>query len=173
MNEESAFVLQGGVSAVAIAFLQQAVLRMIPYAAPSIVLIALDLLWGIRAAKCRGERARLSTAVRRSVTKTFSYVCWLVLATTMAVAFGQNWIEWAILGLVYVNELSSIVGNYLETKGLKVNWRYVADTVFRLGGQKVGVDASDVDSSQFVEPIRKPKPGRNEKEQFVKKGGKK
>lgn len=155
MTEESSFVLQGGVSATAIAFLQQAVLRMIPYAAPSLVLLILDLIWGIKAAKCRGERARLSTAVRRSTTKMFSYFCWLVLATTTAIAFSQNWLEWTILGLVYLNELSSIVGNYLETKGLQVNWKYVWNTIFKLGGQKVGLDASDVDSSQFVKPIEK------------------
>lgn len=166
MNEESAFVLQGGVSTVAVAFLQQAVLRMIPYAVPSIVLIALDLLYGIRAAKYRGERARLSTAVRRSVTKLFSYACWLILASTLAIAFEHEWIEWAVLGLVYVNELSSIIGNYLETKGLEVSWKDVFRAVFKIGGQKVGVDTEGIDPAEFVKPIEKP---RDAKGRFVKR----
>jgi len=147
--------MEGGVSAAIVAFLQTAVLRMIPYAIPSVALLVLDLVYGIKAAKTRGERVRLSTAVRRSTTKLFSYIVWLILASTLAIAFQHNWIEWAVLGLVYMNELGSIIGNYLETKGLQMNWKYVFNTIFKLGGQKVGVDASDVDTSQFVKPIEK------------------
>ena len=84
MTEEGSLAMQGGVSAAAVAFLQEAVLRMIPYSVPALVLIILDLIYGIRAAKIRekaaraakqpSERIRLSTAVRRSITKIFSYL---------------------------------------------------------------------------------------------------
>lgn len=174
MTQEGSFILQGGVSSVAVAFLQSAVLRMIPYAVPSIVLIALDLLWGIRAARYRGERVRLSTAFRRSITKAFSYVCWLVLASTCAIAFDHLWIEWVILGLVYVNELASIVGNYLETKGLEISWKNVNRALFKIGGQKAGVDTDGIDPNGFVRPIEKPKykPIRNAKGQYVSRKNK-
>lgn len=157
MTEEGAFVIQGGVSAAAIAFLQQAVLRMIPYAVPSVVLIALDLVYGIKAARYRKERVTLSTAMRRTVTKTFGYVCWLILASTMALAFNQQWLEWAILGLVYANEFASIIGNHLETKGLELNWKNINRAIFHLGGQRAGLDTSGIDPNGFVKPIESPK----------------
>lgn len=170
MSEEGVFALEGGISAVAVAFLQQAVLRMIPYAVPSVIFIILDLRWGIKAAKYRGERVSVSTAIRRSMNKVFGYICWLILASTMAVAFGREWLEWSVLGLVYVNELASIVGNYLETKGLEIDWKNVFRAGFKIGGQKAGVDTDGIDPVDFVRPVERP---RNAKGQFVKKGGKK
>lgn len=163
MTEESSLVLQGGVAATAVAFFQQAVLRMIPFSVPAVALLFLDLIYGMRAAHCRNERVRLSTALRRSITKLWSYVCWLILASTLALAFGQGWLEWTVLGAVYLNELASIVGNYLETKGLEVSWAMVFNTIFKIGGQKFGVDTSDIDASEFVKP-KEPKTSR-----FVKK----
>ena len=170
MTEESQFVLQGSVSATAVAFLQTAVLRMIPYSLPALVLVVLDLVYGIKAARYRGERVRFSTAIRRTTTKVFSYICWIILASTLAVAFGHTWLEWVVLGLVFANEFASIISNFLETKGLEVNWKSVNKAIFHLGAQKAGLDASGVDTDGFVRPIQKPKgkPVRNSKGQFVK-----
>lgn len=167
MTEESSFVLQGSVSSVAVAFFQQAVLRMIPYAIPSVFLIFLDLIYGIKRAKSKKEKVRLSTAVRRSVTKTFSYVCWLILASTMALAFQQGWLEWAILGLVYLNELASIVGNYLETKGITFSWVGFYRWVMRVISGKAGVAMEEAEAADI---IKRP---RNAKGQFVSKKNKK
>lgn len=174
MTEESSLVLEGGVAATTIAFLQTAVLRMIPYALPSVVLIALDLVYGIKAANYRGEKVRLSTAIRRTTTKLFGYVCWLILASTLSLAFEQRWLEWAILGLVYANELASIVSNHLETKGLEISWKNVNKAIFHFGAQKAGLDDDGIDPNGFVRPIQKPKykPLRNSKGQFVKKNKK-
>ena len=135
MTEQSSFIVQGSVSSVAVAFLQAAVLRMIPYAVPAVALIALDLLYGVKAAKYRGEDVRFSTAISRTVTKTFSYICWIILASTLSLAFSKEWIEWFVLGLVYVNELVSIFGNYLETKGVRLSlenvYKWMLKIVFK------------------------------------------
>lgn len=169
MTEESQFVLQGGVSATAIAFLQTAVLRMIPYSCPALFLVLLDLIYGIKAARYRGEKVRLSTAIRRTVTKIFSYICWIILASTLAVAFDHTWLEWLVLGLVFANEFASIVANYLETKGLELNWANINKAIFHFGAQKAGLDDDGIDPNGFVRPIQKPKsnPIRNAKGQFV------
>lgn len=165
MNEQSAFILQGSVSATAIAFLQSAVLRMIPYVVPSIIFIILDLIYGVRAAKCRGERVRLSTAISRTITKTFSYLCWVILASTTALAFSVTWVEWLILFCVYGNEFSSIIGNYLETKGLELSMKDLYRLAFRKGVEKVGIA---VDAAE-AEGIIKEKQPRDKKGRFVKK----
>lgn len=155
MTEESAFITQGSVTAAAVAFLQAAVLRMIPFAVPALVLIILDLIYGCKAASFRKERVRFSTALRRTLTKTFCYICWLILASTLALSFEKEWLEWGVLGLVYLNELSSIVGNYFESKGLKVVWPNFLKAIIGIFGQKTNTDTSGIDPGSFVEPIEK------------------
>ena len=162
MSQEQSFILQGGVSSVLVAYFQNVVLRMIPYAVAAVPLIILDLIYGIQAAKYRGERARLSTAVRRSVTKTFSYVCWLILATSLAISFELKWIEWVVLGSVYVNELASIVGNYLETKGIKFSYAGFLRLLFKKGADKVGIEITSEEVKEIIKP-------RDSHGRFVKK----
>lgn len=162
MTEENAFIIQGSVSATAIVFFQTAILRMVPYAVPGLCLIALDLLFGIRAASFRGERVRFSTAIRRTMTKTFSYLCFIVLASTLAVAFGKDWLEWFVLGLVYANEFASIVGNYLETKGITLSFADLYRWIFKKAGQQVGVEVTDEDAANII------KQKRDAKGRFVK-----
>lgn len=165
MNEESSLILQGSVATTAVAVMQAAVLRMIPYAVPAIALLFLDLVYGIKAAIYRGEQVRTSTAVRRSVTKLFSYICWLILASTLAIAFKLQWLEWGVLGLVYANELASIAGNYLETKAIDFSFVAFLRLLFKKGAGHAGVEVSDDD----VNEILKPKQPRNAKGQFVKR----
>ena len=162
-------ITASGIATASIIFFREAVTNMVPWLFCAIPLILLDLNFGVKAAKYRKETVRFSRAFRRTFGKIVEYFAWVTFAATASLAFEVKWVEFVVLGAVYANELASILGNYLETRGLKVNWKYVADTIFKLGGQKVGVDASDVDSSQFIEPINKPKPGRNEKGQFVSK----
>lgn len=170
-NNTVSILVQGGVSATALAFFSDSIMKMIPWLIVAVPLIVLDLIWGIKAAKYRGDRIRFSTAFRRTFGKGTEYFCWVVLASTLSIAFGTQWVEWAVLGVVILNEFSSIIGNYLETKGLEVSWKYVFNSILNLGGQKVGVDASGVDTGKFVRPIEKrPRnPLRNEKGQFVRR----
>ena len=160
-------ITASGIATASILFFREAVTNMIPWLICAVPLILLDLNFGVKAARYRKEPVRFSRAFRRTFGKVVEYFAWVCFAATASLAFEIKWVEMVVLGAVYVNELASIFGNYLETRGLKVNWKYVFDTIFKLGGQKVGVDASDVDSSQFIEPIKKTKPGRNEKGQFA------
>ena len=169
MTEESSFVIEGSVTTVAVAFLKESVLRMIPYSIVAVPLIALDLIYGVKAAKYRKERVRVSTAIRKTVTKSFGYACWIILASTLALSFNLEWLEWAILGLVFLNELSSIVGNYLETKGLELSWKAIGATVSRIFGQKTGIDTEGINPADFVQQKEKPKQPRNSKGQFTSK----
>ena len=77
------------------------------------------------------------------------------------------WLEWVILGAVYANELVSVVGNYFETKGLRVSWRGFFNAVIGIFGQKTNTDTSGIDVGNFVEPI--PDKPRDSKGRFVSK----
>lgn len=170
MNDQVSYtVAVGGASATALAFFSDSLTHMIPWLIAAVPLIILDLRFGIRAAKHRGEKIRLSTAFRRTFGKAVEYFCWIVLAATLSLAFQKAWIEWAVLGVVVINEFASIIGNFLETKGLEISWPNVFRALFHFGAQKAGLDDDGIDPNGFVRPIQKPKPQpiRNEKGQFV------
>jgi len=157
-------VVQGGITVTALAFLHSALTRMIPYAIVAIPLILLDLVWGIRAARYRKERVTFSRAFRRTMSKAFDYICWIIIGASVSVVFQTRWLEWVIIGLVMFNEIASVVSNYFETKGVEISLVSLWRLVFRKGAEKVGVA---VDKEE-VEEIIKPKP-RDAKGRFTKK----
>lgn len=167
MEEEGALVMQSSISATAVVFLQEAVLRMIPYSVPALFLIALDLLYGVRAAKYRGEKVRVSTAIRRSVTKCFSYVCWIIIASTLALAFKKDILEWVVLGVVYFNEMASIVGNYLQTKGIEFSFVGFYRWLLKVIAGKAGEAMDSAEAEGII--IGKDGKARDKKGRYTKK----
>lgn len=133
-------LLEGGVATTAVIFLQEAVTNMIPFLIIAVILIFVDLYFGIKAAKKREEQVRPSRALRRTVGKMVEYVCWVILASSLSVAFGTQIIEWAVLGIVMGNELLSILTNYFEIHGYKIKGL----NIFKIVGDKTGIDTSDV-----------------------------
>lgn len=162
LTEENAFLVQGSVSSVLVVFAQSAQLRIIPYAIAAVPLIILDLIYGIKAARFLGNRIRFSTALRRTFTKIWTYICWLILATAMSLAFNAQWIEWVVLGTVYSNELASVVGNYLETKGIGLSLVSLIRVAARKGAGKAGIDVTKEEMDEIIQP-------RDSKGRFTKK----
>ena len=158
-------IVEGGITLTAIAFLQHTLSNMVPYAIVAIPLIVLDLTWGVRAARCRQERVTFSKAFRKTMGKVFDYVCWILIASGLAIAFEKRWIEWGILGAVIFNEIISIIGNYLETKGIEFSFTSAWKLIFKKGAGHYGVDVTDDELGEII----KPKPNRDEKGRFVKK----
>ena len=89
----------------------------------AVILILGDLRFGIAAAKKRDEKIRPSRAVRRSLNKLVDYICWLSIATVVGVNFGKVFglplLSVIIMAVVCIIEMSSIIDNYLEYKGIK------------------------------------------------------
>ena len=170
-------IVEGGVAATITAILQKTVLTMLPFALPALVLVMLDLHFGIKAANHRYkkykrdcDRVTFSKALRGTTGKIFEFACWLILASSMTVAFKMEWIQWATLGIVYVNELGSVIGNYLCTKNIEFSLVAFLRAVFvyvgRWFGNKLGIATDDLSFDDVLKPA---KPGRNKKGQFVPK----
>ena len=93
------------------------------------ILLAVDLLFGIKAAVVRKERVKRSRAVKRTLNKFVDYVCWLLLAGALGLVFGEPFhipiLPIVVMAIVVSIELESCVVNYFEYKGKKVkfNWR--------------------------------------------------
>lgn len=164
-SESSAIstVAQGGVAVTALAFLHNALTNMIPYCICAAPLIILDLIWGVRAARYRKEKITFSRAFRRTMSKVFDYLAWIIIAASIALAFETHWLEWVILGMVMGNELVSIIGNYLETKGITFSWVGFYRWVMRVISGKAGVAMEEAEAAEI---IKRP---RNKKGQFVSK----
>lgn len=93
------------------------------------ILLAVDLLFGIRAARVRNEKIKRSRAVKRTINKFVDYVCWLLLAGALGLVFGEPFhvpiLPIIVMAVVISVELESCVVNYFEYKGKKIkfNWR--------------------------------------------------
>jgi hypothetical protein len=111
-----------GIAAVTIAPFLEFYDNLIPYLLIAVVLIATDSRFGIAAARARGETVRTSRKWRRAVNKLVDYICWVTLAGLFGNTFGTVFhipiLAAIMLLFVYGIELSSIVNNYLEYKGI-------------------------------------------------------
>lgn len=131
-------------------FFNQSLSLVLPFLVVTLALVIVDLVFGVEAARRRyketsnpDDRVRASRAIHRTIGKVMEYLCWLVLASTLAVAFHKEWIHYVIMAVIIVNELISIIDNYFYVHGKKVTglWRFVLKAV----GKKFELDTSDID----------------------------
>ncbi len=141
-NSTSATIAQGSVSVLAVAFLHDTITLMVPFICIAIILIIVDLIFGIAAAQRRGESVRVSRAIRRTVNKLVEYACWVILAASLAVAFNFKSLNWIILSIVIGNEMISIFSNWMFVHGKKVSG--LQDFFLKLLGKKLDTDLSDI-----------------------------
>lgn len=89
-----------------------------------LILIVVDLRFGVLAAKARGEKIRTSRAVRRTLNKIIDYLCWILVAGAMGKAFGLPFdvpiLPAIVLLVIYGCEVNSCYGNYFEAHGKKI-----------------------------------------------------
>ena len=96
--------------------------KMLPFLIVAVVLIITDSRFGVAAARARGETIRTSRKWRRAMNKLVDYICWVTLAGLVGDTFGTVLhipiVAAVMLLFVYAIELSSIINNYLEYKGI-------------------------------------------------------
>ena len=98
-------------------------LNLAPFLMLALILIIVDSRFGVLAARKRGETIRPSRKWRRAINKLVDYICWITLAGMIGRTFGESFhiplLSTIVLLIVYGIELSSIVNNYFEYKGIK------------------------------------------------------
>ena len=109
--------------------------HLAPWLMLDMVLVMVDLRFGLLAAKSRKEDIRPSRACRRTFNKMVDYLCWVTLAEvcsrTFGITLGAPVVSMAMLFIIYGIELNSCVNNYLEYKGVKKKWNF-----FKLVGKE-------------------------------------
>lgn len=135
-------VVQGSTTILIATFYHDALSVAFPFVIPCLILIVVDLIFGISASKRRGEEVRTSRAIRRTMDKLVSYTCWVVLASTLAVAFDFPILSKIILGIVMGVEMLSVIANYFTMRGKKITGLW--ETVMKVVGKKIDTDLSDI-----------------------------
>lgn len=85
-----------------------------------VVLIIVDLIFGIENANAHKEKIRRSRAVRRTVNKFIDYMCWLLFAGVFAKAFAVPLnldpmsVTASVMLIACLSEVDSIWQNYSE-----------------------------------------------------------
>lgn len=106
--------------------------HLAPWLLLGLVLVLVDLRFGILASLKRGETIRTSRAVRRTINKTIDYLSWVTLAElasrTFGVTLGVPVVSMGTLFVIYAIEFNSCMNNYFEYKGIKGKfdvWRLI------------------------------------------------
>lgn len=106
--------------------------HLAPWLVLGLVLVLVDLRYGVLAARVRGEEIRLSRAWRRTINKMIDYLCWVTVAElmsrTFAVSLGAPVVSMTMLFIIYGIEISSCVNNYFEYKGVRKRfnfWKFI------------------------------------------------
>lgn len=125
--------------------------HLAPWLMLGMVLVMVDLRFGLLAAKSRGENIRPSRAWRRTLNKMVDYLCWVTLAEvcsrTFGITIGSPIVSMAMLFIIYGIELNSCVNNYLEYKGIKKKWNF-----FKLVGKEDLLEDSSTKSKTDNSP---------------------
>ncbi len=150
LNEDnlSNNLVQGGTSMVLTAYLQSVYMEMLPWLVAAVPLLIGDLYFGVKLVLFRHEKLRLLKAVSMTLDKAFSYVCWVLISTTLSVAFHMDAIKYVILAFIYFREVISCFRNYFNAKGYDVDER----GLFKLLWRKVIKDGAEVadEASQVI-----------------------
>ena len=113
----------------------------------AVILILVDLRFGVAAARKRGETIRFSRAVRRTLNKMADYLCWILLAGVIGQTFGEPFgipvLPLLILLVIFGCEINSCYANYFEVRGkrMRVN-------IFKLFAKKADIiEPEEVDTN--------------------------
>lgn len=104
----------------------------------ALLIVFVDLRFGIRAARKRGETIRTSRAIRRTINKIVDYMCWILLAGVLGEAFGEPFgiplLPLIVLLVVFGCEINSCFSNYFESRGQKMRVN-----IFKLFAKKTDI----------------------------------
>lgn len=147
--DSEATIVQGGVSSILLMYVNEAIAFMIPFLILSLILILVDLIFGIEASKKRYEhshseidRVRPSRALRKTINKIFEYACWVILSASLSVSFKVEWLNIAVMAFIVANEMISVIDNYMYVHDKKITG--LREFFMKLLGKKMNIDTSDI-----------------------------
>lgn len=112
-------------------------LQMLPFCYVAIPLITLDLYYGRKKAMYKYENklsnvpCTIQKSVKMTIQKVFNYVSWILLSTSMSMAFGVPSLVYIIMSVIYGLEALSLINKYGESKGIDIDEVGMLKLVFK------------------------------------------
>ena len=132
----------GSFSTVAMGFIQESIVHMIPWLMVTMAVVLCDLAFGIRCSMLMGEKVRFSSAARRTMGKMVTYFAFVVMVCMISVATDvDNKIDIYSCLLVCFIEGCSIMSNLLKPKGYSLDF---AKVIGLFGKRFLKVDKEDM-----------------------------
>jgi hypothetical protein len=125
------------------------------FALLGLILIIVDLRFGVQAARKRGEKVRFSRAGRRTINKLVDYACWIFLAAALERAFMPFEIPFlpaAVLLAIFGFEINSCFSNYFESRGKKVKVNFFSALRRKMDIIEVEEDKKE-DVREIIPPV--------------------
>lgn len=117
-------------------YLQEVGSQVVLWFVPCLAIIIADLAAGLNAAKGRGERIRISTALRRTSNKMVCYGSLILACVALNERYCTGFVAWVGIGIVFLIEGFSFFTNILEPHGLKLS----VGGLLRIIGSKTKVE---------------------------------
>lgn len=115
-NNNANLAVQGTTAAFVSGYMYDQYIAMFPWFMAAIPLILLDLRFGRERARKNGESVTIRKSVKMTIDKSFSYICWIMLSTTLSSVFETDAIKFSIMGLIYFLEVGSCFSAWLFIK---------------------------------------------------------
>lgn len=104
-------------------YLYQTYVAVLPWLFPCIPLIVLVCKYGRAKAKLNGEEVTWGKTIKMAINKVFNYICWIMIACTLSLAFQKNSITFVIMAIVYGLEVLKLILRYVQSIGYEVDER--------------------------------------------------
>lgn len=107
--------------------IQDFISPLLPFFGLMVVVVLVDLRFGVVAARKRCERIKFSQMVRRTISKFADYSCWIFLAvvfdSVITTPLSIPLFRYICLLIVFSCEIESCFTNYFESRGKKIKIR--------------------------------------------------
>lgn len=127
-------------------YLYQTYVAVLPWLLPCFPLIILVCKFGRANARIKGEEVTWGKTIKMAINKIFNYICWIMIACTLSMAFQISAITFIIMAVVYGLEVLKLILRYVQSQGYQVDEKQAIVIFFRLIISKyIGVDITQKD----------------------------
>lgn len=145
---KSSLITQGVTAGFFSQYIHETYIAVLPWLIPAIPLILLVCKYGRMNAKAKREEVTWCKTIKMAVNKIFNYICWIMIACTLSIAFNCPAIAYAIMAVVYGLELMKCILRYVQSHGYKVSERQALVVFLKIILQKF--TSTDVDTDQII-----------------------
>ena len=145
---KSSLITQGVTAGFFSQYIHETYIAVLPWLIPAIPLILLVCKYGRLNAKAKREEVTWCKTIKMAVNKIFNYICWIMIACTLSIAFDCSAIAYAIMAVVYGLELMKCILRYVQSHGYKVSERQALVVFLKIILQKF--TSMEVDTDQII-----------------------